>query len=122
MIKQILIVEDNEDNSLLVEKILTYYGFGTAVALNGKSALDYCALHQPDLILMDLSLPDMDGIEVARLLRKNTRYQQVPMIALTANTMRGIQERAQEAGLNAFLTKPILPSDLILLIRSYLKT
>jgi len=64
----------------------------------------------------------MDGIEVARLLQKNTRYQQVPMIALTANTMRGIQERAQEAGLNAFLTKPILPSDLILLIRSYLKT
>ena len=67
MIKQILIVEDNEDNSLLVEKILTYYGFGTAVALNGKSALDYSALHQPDLILMDLSLPDMDGIEVARI-------------------------------------------------------
>lgn len=121
MQKEILIVEDNEDNSLLVEKILNYYGFKTAVALNGNEALQYCETHQPNLILMDLSLPDIDGIEVTRLLRKKPQYQQIPIIALTAHTLHGIQETTQEAGLNDFLAKPFLPNDLINLVRKYLQ-
>lgn len=119
--KEILIVEDNEDNSLLVEKILNYYGFKTAVTSHGNDALLYCETHQPSLILMDLSLPDMDGMEVSRLLRKKPQYQHVPIIALTAHAMHGIQEMTQEAGLNDFLAKPFLPEDLINLVRKYLQ-
>src|SRR5437016_4836390 len=107
--KEVLIVEDNEDNSLLAEKILNYYGFKTVVTSNGNAALQYCETHQPDLILMDLSLPDIDGMEVTRLLRKKQQYQQIPIIALTAHAMGGIQETTQEAGLNDFLSKPFLP-------------
>ncbi len=119
--KEVLIVEDNEDNSLLAEKILTYYGFKTVVMPHGQAALQYCETHKPDLILMDLSLPDIDGMEVTRLLRKKQQYQQVPIIALTAHAMRGIQETTQEAGLNDFLTKPFLPNDLITIVRKYLQ-
>ncbi len=118
--KEVLIVEDNEDNSLLAEKILKYYGFKTVVASHGNAALQYCETHQPDLILMDLSLPDIDGMEVTRILRKKIEYQHIPIIALTAHAMRGIQETTQEAGLNDFLTKPFLPNDLISLVRKYL--
>lgn len=121
MSKEILIVEDNEDNSLLAEKILTYYGFQTVVVPHGQAALKYCETHQPDLILMDLSLPDIDGMEVTRLLRKHPQYQHTPIIALTAHVMHGIQETTQEAGLNDFLAKPFLPNDLIKIVRKYLQ-
>lgn len=119
--KEILIVEDNEDNSILAEKILNYYGFKTVVRSHGNAALQYCETHQPDLILMDLSLPDIDGMEVTRLLRKKDQYRQVPIIALTAHAMRGIQHTIQEAGLDDFLTKPFLPNDLISIVRKYLQ-
>ena len=119
--KEILIVEDNEDNSLLAEKILKYYGFKTIVTSHGNAALQYCETHQPDLILMDLSLPDIDGMEVTRLLRKKSQYKQVPIIALTAHAMHGIQETTQEAGLNDFLAKPFLPNDLITIVQKYLQ-
>jgi CheY-like chemotaxis protein len=120
MAKEILIVEDNEDNRLLAEKILNYHGFKTVTASHGKEALQYCETHQPDLILMDLSLPDVDGMEVTRLLRKKPQYQHVPIIALTAHALHGIQELTQEAGLNDFLAKPFLPNDLIHLVQKYL--
>jgi CheY-like chemotaxis protein len=118
--KEVLIVEDNEDNSLLAEKILNYYGFRTVITSHGNAALQYCETHQPDLILMDLSLPDIDGMEVTRLLRKKHQYQHTPIIALTAHAMHGIQEITQEAGLDDFLTKPFLPNDLIAIVRKYL--
>lgn len=121
MTKEILIVEDNEDNRLLAEKILNYYGFKTAIAQNGQETLEYCETHQPDLILMDLSLPDIDGMEITRLLRKKSHYQHVPIIALTAHALHGIQETTQEAGLNDFLAKPFLPNDLLDLVRKYLQ-
>lgn len=118
--KEILIVEDNEDNSLLAEKILNYYGFKTVVTSHGHAALRYCETHQPALILMDLSLPDIDGMEVTRQLRKKHSYHSIPIIALTAHAMHGIQETTQEAGLNDFLAKPFLPTELIDIVRKYL--
>jgi CheY-like chemotaxis protein len=118
--KEVLIVEDNEDNSLLAQKILSYYGFNTHISSHGNEALKYCETNQPDLILMDLSLPDIDGMEVTRILRKKQGYKNTPIIALTAHAMRGIQEISQEAGLNDFLTKPFLPNDLIAIVRKYL--
>lgn len=119
MMKNILIVEDNEDNSLLAEKILIFYGFHPIIVPNGKEALEYCENHQPDLILMDLSLPDIDGMEVTRQLRKKPQYQKIPIIALTAHTQRDLQETTQEAGLTDFLGKPFLPPDLIALVKKY---
>ncbi len=118
--KEVLIIEDNEDNSLLAEKILNYYGFKTVVTSHGQAALRYCDTHLPDLILMDLSLPDMNGIEVTRLLRKKDEFQSVPIIALTAHAIKGIHETTQKAGLNDFLAKPFLPNDLMILVRKYL--
>lgn len=120
-IKEILIVEDNEDNSALAEKILNYYGFKTVITTGGSAALEYCEKNQPDLILMDLSLPDIDGIEVTRMLRKKSAYRTIPIIALTAHAMPGIQETTQEAGLNDFIAKPFFPKDLITTINKYLK-
>ena len=95
---EVLIVEDNEENSLLAQKILSYYGFKTSI-----------------------SLPDIDGMEVTRLLRKKIEYKNIPIIALTAHAMRGIQEIIQEAGLDDFLIKPFLPNDLIGIVRKHLK-
>lgn len=118
--KEVLIVEDNEDNSQLAEKILNYYGFKTMIASHGQAAIDYCETHQPNLILMDLSLPDMDGMEVTREIRKKPNFQDIPIIALTAHAMKGIQETTKEAGLNDFLTKPFLPNDLITIVKKYL--
>lgn len=120
MLKKILLVEDNEDNSVLVEKILTYYGFKVVIVSNGESALEYCEKNQPDLILMDLSLPDIDGMEVSRMLRKKSEFQHTPIIALTAHTLHGIQELTQEAGINDLLAKPFLPNDLIEFVQKYL--
>lgn len=118
--REILIVEDNEDNSFLAEKILNHYGFKTVVVSRGIEALHYCENHQPDLILMDLSLPDIDGMEVTRLLRKHERYLHIPIIAITAHVMQGIKETTEEAGLNDFITKPFFPENLISIVRKYL--
>ena len=120
MKKHILIVEDNEDNSLLTEKILKHHGFMTTVVSHGKGAINYCSTSHTDLILMDLSLPDIDGMEVTRLLRKTSKHKQTPIIALTAHVLYGIEETTQEAGLNDFLAKPFFPNDLIRLIEKYL--
>lgn len=118
--KEILIIEDNEDNSLLAEKILNHYKFQTVVVSNGAEALAYCKDHLPSLILMDLSLPDIDGIEVTRQLRKDERYRAIPIIALTAHALKGIYEITQEAGLNDFLPKPFLPLDLVNMVKKHL--
>lgn len=118
--KVVLIVEDNDDNSLLAEKILSYYGFNTHIASSGTEALEYCETNIPVLILMDLSLPDIDGMEVTRLLRKKENFKNIPIIALTAHAMRGIQEISEDAGLNDFLTKPFLPTDLINVVKKHL--
>jgi CheY-like chemotaxis protein len=117
---EVLIVEDNEENSILAQKILGYYGFNTSVSPHGRAALQYCETHHPDLILMDLSLPDIDGMEVTRQLRKKLEYKNIPIIALTAHAMRGMQEITQEAGLNDFLIKPFLPNDLINIVKKHL--
>jgi CheY-like chemotaxis protein len=114
----ILIVEDNEDNSLLAAKILNYYGFPTTIVTNGQDALNYCDNHFPSLILMDLSLPDLDGREVARRLKNQEQYKHIPIIALTAHAMRSITK--PDSDFDELLTKPFLPEDLMILVRKYL--
>lgn len=117
----ILIVEDNDDSSALLEKILLYHGYQTSIVSNGHSALLYCEAHYPSLILMDLSLPDMDGMEVTQLLRQKPLFRSIPIIALTAHVMHGIKEKTLKSGMNDFLAKPFLPIDLITIIKKHLR-
>lgn len=119
--QEILIVEDNPDNSLLAEKILNYYHYQTKVVSNGKEALEYCEKTLPMLIFMDLSLPDMDGFEVTRLLRKQPEMAYVPIVALSAHAAKEMEELGKKAGLDGFLAKPFLPLQLIEKVKEFLE-
>ena len=105
--KKVLIVEDYEDSSLLAQKILSYYGFSIHAVSHGNEALKYCENHIPDLILMDLSLPVMDGWEVTRLLKSNGSTRHIPIIVLTAHALVSDREKAFEAGCDDYDTKPV---------------
>jgi len=118
--KHILIVEDNEDNCVLIEKILNYYGYKTSIAPTGKAALELCSLSKPDLILMDLSLPDIDGIELTNILRSSYGFQKIPIVALTAHALPALYCNTQEMGLDDILTKPFLPPDLLSIVKKHL--
>lgn len=117
---EILIVEDNKDNSALAEKVLNHYGMKAIIVDYGKQAIDYCENHQPDLILMDLSLPDIDGLTVMKMLRKMEKFEKTPIIALTAHATMNTRQLSLDAGFTDFLTKPFIPRDLVQTIKQYL--
>ena len=104
---KILLVEDNEMNRDLLSRRLAKRGFDVVVALDGASAAALAAAQRPDLILMDLSLPDIDGCEATRLIRADTATASIPVIALTAHAMETDRRRAIEAGCQDYDTKPV---------------
>ena len=104
---KILLVEDNEMNRDMLSRRLTKRGFDVVVALDGTSGVASAAAESPDLILMDLSLPDVDGCEVTRQIRANTATASIPVIALTAHAMETDRVRAIEAGCQDYDTKPV---------------
>lgn len=120
--KKILIVDDNEDSRDLVAKVLKQFGYVIVEALDGEEALLKAASEKPDLILMDRSLPKIDGLEVTRRLKREERFKRVPIVALTAHAMRGDKEKALEAGCQGFIPKPINVRTLPEQIRSYLES
>ncbi len=105
----VLYIEDNPDNRLLVKRALEARGYRFVGAANGLEGLDYTAKDQPDIILLDINLPDIDGYEVARRIRaQNSPYTAyVPIIAVTANALKGDAEKALAAGCNVYMSKPI---------------
>jgi two-component system cell cycle response regulator DivK len=103
----ILLVEDNEMNRDMLSRRLAKRGFDVVVALDGSSGAAAAAAEQPDLILMDISLPDMDGCEVTRLVRAQPATASIPIIALTAHAMETDRIRALDAGCQDFDTKPV---------------
>ena len=109
MAYKILYIEDNPDNRLLVKRALEARGFMFLGATNGVEGIDMVEAHQPDVILLDINLPDIDGYEVAKRLRDNrTPYSlYVPIIAVTANALKGDAEKALAAGCNVYMSKPI---------------
>ncbi len=107
MSKSILYIEDNPDNMLLVERLLKSKGFTMLQAPNGISGVEAAQLQRPDLILLDINLPDIDGYEVARRLRASASTSAIPIIAITANAMKGDVDRALTAGCDAYIPKPI---------------
>ena len=107
MKEKILIVEDNPQNMRLIEMTLRAKGYILLKASDGEEALDMATREQPDLIIMDIQLPRMNGLEVTKKLRKTQAFSHTPIIALTAYAMKGDRERVIEAGCDTYLPKPI---------------
>lgn len=116
----VLLVEDDAANRGLASRILTTCGYEHDVATDGQHALDKVAERRPDLILMDLSMPGMDGWEATRRLREEPENASIRIIALTAHAMRGDREKALQIGCDDVLTKPYRPAELIAAIKSVL--
>jgi two-component system cell cycle response regulator DivK len=104
---RILYVEDNDDNVYMLKNRLTRAGFAVIIAVNGVEGVAMAASEQPDLIIMDLTLPDMDGWEATRRIKADPATKRIPVIALTANAMAGDREKAIAAGCDDFDTKPV---------------
>lgn len=103
----VLYVEDNVDNRTLVKRILMAEGYNLLEAVNAAQALEILKDAQPDLILMDINMPDMDGYSLTAKIKDTPGLESIPIIALTANVMRGDRERSLEAGCDGYIQKPI---------------
>jgi two-component system, cell cycle response regulator DivK len=103
----ILLVEDNERNLKLVRDVLEYVGYDVRVARTAEDGIALAVKERPDLVLMDLQLPGIDGMEALRRLRENMRTADIPVVAVTAQAMKQDRERALEAGFNGYIEKPI---------------
>jgi CheY-like chemotaxis protein len=119
MKSNILIIEDNEQNLYLVTFILEKYGYTVIPARNGQAGIDIAKENCPDLILLDIQLPIMNGYDVARALRK-ILGDAIPIIAITSYAMPGDREKALEAGCSDYITKPINPDTFMTNIEQYL--
>ena len=103
----ILYVEDNPDNRLLVKRILLAEDYSLLEAIDGKDALNVLRTAHPDLILMDINMPDMDGYTLTAKIKSLPGFERVPILALTANVMRGDKEKTLEAGCDGYIQKPL---------------
>ena len=119
--KIILYVEDNPDNRLLIRRVLMAEGFEVVEAEDAQKAFQVVETLHPDLILMDINLPEIDGYSLTARLRMIPHLRKVPIIALTANVMRGDRERTLEAGCDGYIQKPIDVDQICQVIHRYLK-
>jgi two-component system cell cycle response regulator DivK len=110
---RVLLVDDYPDAREMYSEYLQFSGFDVVEATNGMEALKSAVESSPDIILMDLSLPVMDGWEATRRLKADERTASIPVVALTGHALAGISEGAKRAGCDAFVTKPCLPEDLV---------
>jgi two-component system cell cycle response regulator DivK len=120
MAKTVLIVEDNELNMKLFHDLLEAHGYQTVGTRNGIEALDLARKHKPDLILMDIQLPKISGLDVVRRLRAEAATAATPIVALTSFALSGDDQKAKDAGATAYLAKPYSPLALLDLIRKLL--
>ncbi|MDQ7018322.1 MAG: response regulator [Robiginitomaculum sp.] len=120
MPKKILIVEDNELNMKLFHDLLEAHGYETLQTQEGLKALDIAREHRPDLILMDIQLPEVSGLEVTKWLKADDELASIPVIAVTAFAMMGDEERIREGGCEAYISKPITVSTFLETIRKHL--
>jgi two-component system, cell cycle response regulator DivK len=120
MAARILCVEDNPQNMRLVRKILKHEGYVVLEAEDGASGLAVAEAEIPDLILMDVNLPDIDGLEVTRRIKAQAHLKHIPIVALTANAMYGDEERCLAAGCDGYIAKPVSKEKLVISIEMYL--
>lgn len=117
---RVLVVEDNRDNMTLIVDVLASLNYEVIQAVDGERGVLLARQELPNLILMDLSLPRMDGWTATRFIKGDTLTQHIPIIALTAHAMRGDRERAMEAGCDDYITKPIDIRELLKKLREYI--
>jgi two-component system cell cycle response regulator DivK len=117
--ERILVVEDNEKNMKLFRDVLAAVGYRTLEATTGRDAIDLATEHTPDLVLMDIQLPDLDGVQALQRLRADARTETIPVVALTAQAMRGDRERFLAAGFDGYVSKPVNVRDLIETVRHH---
>jgi two-component system cell cycle response regulator DivK len=117
----ILIVEDNDKNLKLTRDLLRFHGFETIEATSAEDGITLARERRPQLVLMDIQLPGMDGVDALRELRKDAATAKIPVVALTASVMKEDRERFDKAGFDGFITKPISVKEFPDQVRGYLK-
>ena len=117
--ERVLVVEDNEKNMKLVRDVLQATGYSTLEATTGEDAVELAALHTPALVLMDVHLPGIDGVEALARLRRDERTASIPVLALTAQAMHGDRERFLHAGFTGYLSKPVDVAELLRTVAEY---
>lgn len=120
MKKRILVVEDQEDNRRILRDLLTNAGYQVLEVENGGEALGAAVAYHPDLILMDIQLPVLDGYEATRSLKAHPEVRQIPVIAITSYALSGDEGKARAAGCDDYVTKPYSPRQVLAKVRSYL--
>ena len=116
-----LVVEDHEENRRLLRDLLTSVGYELIEAVTGEEGLTMAEGEVPDLILMDIQLPGMDGYEVTRRIKANPALSHIPIIAVTSYALSGDDQKALEAGCDAYVTKPFDPAELLAKIQAFLR-
>ena len=119
MSKRILLVEDQEDNRQILRDLLAAAGYDMIEAEDGMQAVAAASEHRPDLILMDIQLPELDGYEATRRIKANPALSAIPIIVVTSYALSGDEDKAREAGCNAYVAKPYSPRALLAKIREY---
>ena len=120
MSKRILVIEDQEDNRRIVHDLFTSVGYEIIEAVTGEDGVTAAATHVPDLILMDIQLPIIDGYEAARRIKANPALQHIPIIAVTSYALSGDDVKAFAAGCDGYVAKPFSPRALLAKVREYL--
>ena len=121
MKKTVLIVEDNELNMKLFSDLLEAHGYLTLKTANGVEAIELTRKHRPHLIIMDIQLPEVSGLEVTKWIKEDDELCDIPIIAVTAFAMKGDEERIRQGGCEAYLSKPISVSKFIETVQNYIR-
>jgi len=120
MQKKVLIVEDNELNMKLFNDLLEAHGYATVQTRNGMEALDLARQHRPDLILMDIQLPEVSGLQVTQWIKEDPSLRHITVIAITAFAMKGDEEKIRQGGCEAYLSKPISVVKFLKTVRNFI--
>ncbi|WP_149468179.1 response regulator [Roseomonas genomospecies 6] len=120
-VKRVLIVEDNELNMKLFHDLLEAHGYETLQTRNGMDALALARDHRPDLILMDIQLPEVSGLEVTRWIKEDPELKSIPVIAVTAFAMKGDEEKIREGGCEDYIAKPISVTKFLEAVQKFLR-
>ena len=118
--KTVLVVEDNDLNMKLFHDLLEAHGYRILQTKNGRDALRLAREHHPDLILMDIQLPEISGLEVTKLIKSDDSLRQIPVVAVTAFAMKGDEEKIREGGCEAYIAKPISVAHFIATVERFL--
>ncbi len=120
MTKRILVVEDQEDNRRILRDLLTSIGYGVIEAVTGSEGVRLAYAHRPDLILMDVQLPELDGLQATQRIKADPELRPIPLVVVTSYALSGDEAKALAAGADAYVTKPFSPRELLAKVRELL--